>query len=106
MTKSEAIDILNKLKEYPTVLGNLIDEHGKIKGALDLAIQALESQKWIPVSERLPEEGGEYIITIANYEPHTEISWFYENEKVWSHKNADVSAWMPLPQPYKEGDEE
>ena len=96
MTKSEAKAVLEGYRANPLV---------NDKEAFNVAIQALESQpKWIPTSERLPEESGEYIITIANYEPHTETSWFYENEKVWSHKNADVSAWMPLPQPYKEGD--
>ena len=94
MTITEAIAWLNT-DDYESVGYN---------EALEMAIKALEQTRWIPTSERLPEESGEYIITIANYEPHTETSWFYENEKVWSYKNADVVAWMPLPQPYKEGD--
>lgn len=51
---------------------------------------------WIPVSERLPKEDGEYLVTTINgdvdiYEFHT-----------WGAKSPKVIAWMPKPEPYKE----
>lgn len=67
-------------------------------------------QGWIPVSERLPEESGNYLIAIAdsNYKngQFFEISWFYPSNHTWSFRNANVIAWMPLPEPYKAESEE
>lgn len=60
-------------------------------------------RRWIPVTERLPEESGEYLVAIGSM---LYFSWFYKNDGVWSFMNADVTAWMPLPEPYKGGAEE
>ena len=69
---------------------------------------------WIPCSERLPEEYGEYICTMENGQVQ-ECGFVPEKQKGlikgWStceadgHKflrNKDVLAWMPLPEPYSE----
>ena len=63
---------------------------------------------WIPCSERLPEEYGEYLVA-----KHT-IGWNCEEYDVNDiayfdgdgfHKADRVIAWMPLPEPYQEGGE-
>lgn len=73
-------------------------------------LPSVTPQKWIPVSERLPEHSGNYLVTIAdsNYENGQvfKISWFYPSDHRWSFKNANVLAWMPLPEPYKAESEE
>jgi len=67
--------------------------------------------EWIPVSERLPEEHGYYLVTTDG--SHTavidiaEYGKFFrkpENEYVleWN-KASRVIAWQPLPEPYKKG---
>lgn len=76
--------------------------------------------KWIPISERLPEENGRYLVTrglnacgalwnrvyIVNYSDLMGL----KSERVWWSGNVgksdfetyeDVKAWMPLPAPFK-----
>lgn len=76
--------------------------------------------KWIPVSERLPDEGGRYLVTrglkacgslwnrvyIVNYSDLMGL----KSERIWWDGNVgksdfkridDVIAWMPLPRPYE-----
>lgn len=90
--------------------------------ALDLAIKALEQTEWIPVTERLPEETGEYLVYTDSDEifikPYDEYErdfgyWYEEFSEETGGKigeewrSADdncmkVVAWKPLPEPYKE----
>ena len=65
-------------------------------------------QRWIPCSERLPDEDGTYIVSgiwesgkeqVGECEYHVEDGYF---RTAW---NFDVKAWMPLPKPWK-GDAE
>lgn len=81
---------------------------GEQKEALQMAIKALEQQpcedaikliaqqRWIPVSEILPEERGFYLTTTKDKTVYCDY---------WNEDNFDrtemVIAWMPLPQPYK-----
>ena len=69
-------------------------------------------QKWIPCSERLPEEYGNYLIT--THDGNVDIGTIDPKKKyVWSACDSDgfywlrdVLAWMPLPEPYREESEE
>lgn len=65
---------------------------------------AQSEQRWIPVSERLPEEDGKYMVTIHGYgwngETFTSVSVAECIGKRWVGNNG-VIAWMPLPEPYK-----
>lgn len=63
-------------------------------------------QRWIPVSERLPEEMGTYMTTI-DYGEHglaTGQRYYYGRGLKWNDEC--VIAWMPLPEPYKEESED
>lgn len=72
---------------------------------------AQPEQRWIPVSERLPEEYGNYLISIDGEEP--DIGTINPNDpRGWSlcdangfywasDKALNITAWMPLPEPYK-----
>ena len=82
-------------------------------------------QKWIPVTERLPEEDGRYLVVkkifnnsiwqdvlefakdgrkVDKYDFHREwknVWYLYDSE--WGHIITDnVTHWMPLPEPPKE----
>lgn len=64
--------------------------------------------QWIPVSEGLPKKDGRYQVTRHDYVTNTEfidILWYEKN--TWWDRQATgdyaVTAWMPLPAPYKKG---
>lgn len=73
----------------------------------DMAIKALEQTMWIPVSERLPKEPGHYLVTMK----HGDISFveqrWYDGEgyneyvDYFWRNSSNITAWMPLPEPYK-----
>lgn len=96
MTKERAIEILTIDAERASFF--------EVAEAVDLAVEALKEQKWIPCSERLPEEHHIYLTTIkkANGITLTTHSYFFTKEVGWS--DACVIAWMPLPEPYKRGE--
>ena len=56
-----------------------------------------QEPKWIPVSERLPEEGGRYLAYTWSHE--IEMAQYVDG--YWNIKTP-ISAWMPLPEPYKD----
>ena len=57
--------------------------------------------QWIPVAEGLPEEDGRYLITGKR---GTVYSLEYEDKR-W-YGGIEPIAWMPLPTPYKGGEDE
>lgn len=72
---------------------------------------------WMPVKEGLPEDSGEYFVTVIDEDDetyrHTGNAWYahpkdYDVEKgEWRELMMDekVIAWMPLPEPYREDGE-
>lgn len=85
-------------------------------GLLPEEIEHLKEQhRWIPVEERLPEEDTIVLLTVSGlyscitFSDAIELGnlcsdgeWFIEGYPDWD--DPDVTAWMPLPEPYrKEG---
>jgi len=76
----------------------------------ELAISALTQQLnngWIPVSERLPDKGGYYLVGTRYETPRVMIGFYYAELKIWNYWMSQlpiqsVIAWQPLPEPYKE----
>ena len=100
-----------------------------------MAVEALEQEPnkseiltgWIPVSERLPEEDGEYLVTVKptfknmrNYIKHCDfarnlylvdeydfvdkkgVAGFYKYDSEYGYyEMTEVIAWCELPEPYK-----
>lgn len=129
MEKEKAIEYLNDVRNgihipAPGIELPLLND--KEKEAVDLAIAALEKQeadRWIPVTERLPEEYGEYRITWktssdpgkrfigdAEYEPGYEWDddhdrfkgeWLLE-DYIKAYPGVEVIAWKPIGEPYTE----
>ena len=85
-----------------------------IKEMLEIVKEVAEEYNggWIPCSERLPEEYGEYLVwwtditrgqyyEIVEYEPDN--GWIGEIPQAFEGKYS-VIAWQPLPEPFKERD--
>lgn len=74
--------------------------------------------KWIPVSERLPEKDGQYLITVKYKHVNDSYEDVYAEHGEWHDGRWDmfcfghcgevegIIAWMPLPEPYKQEVEE
>lgn len=62
-----------------------------------------QEPRWIPTSERLPEEDGEYLATIYDMDENHEYMDIAELEDgKWCYKPYIlVKAWMPLPTSYQ-----
>lgn len=88
-------------------------EHYISEPEVENIIRKRAETEWIPCSERLPEDTarpvlisgrhktvGIYAVDIARYNGDM---WQYDG---FTFPDCEVLAWMPLPEPYKGGDEE
>ena len=83
---------------------------------LMLLPSAQPEQRWIPVTERLPEDDTLALVSYIGSIPGTMNTWigWHKMENVWyidgephiKKYDNEVIAWMPLPEPFKGGDTE
>ncbi len=84
-----------------------LDRTRMVNTALDTVIEAAEETRWIPCSERLPEEAGTYMTTVDYGKYGLATGQRYYHGKGLGWEDDCVIAWKPLPQPYKaEGSDE
>lgn len=113
ISRQAAIDAVNDvIADY---VPNLFGRYEALPLEMASAINRLPSvnpqpkTRWIPVSERLPEEG-ESVLTQAMFNDDmkmcvsSRIDWNYWTG--WGTRNINIIAWMPLPEPYKAESEE
>lgn len=109
--KNKLAEAMEKLAEFEEK-----EKCGEWLDAIELAkiAIALQSQKWIPCSERLPEKHTAVLATwkstwYRNATEEIEILILEDNGR-WhgsfgdleQNGSAEVIAWSPLPEPYKE----
>lgn len=117
MTNEERIYRLKQIEKDICVcsLDATFEETAK-SCAIRSAIEELEERRWIPVTERLPEDEVDVLI----YTTDKKINKAYRRHKSWVENQMEwlvfetlgygyiydddkVLAWMPLPEPYEEG---
>ena len=132
MKREEAIRLLTNMKGYTHI--TLYEWLDVEKEAIDMAIEALSAeavQEWIPIkyhgiteSEReengypkdwvyfldceMPQDGQEILVQAKNGEIRWDVCYEddgFSLDSGWDWTD-DIIAWMPLPEPYKGGDEE
>ena len=89
MTKREFLDIVFALA--PTEANAIMD-------AFDEYVDSNEPH-WIPVTERLPEKNGAYLVTADGFP--VSIKFYSADSYGWGEEwRRVIIAWMPLPEPY------
>lgn len=88
--------------KYPEV-NNLPCVYADLPNGLD---GSFITQHWIPVTDWLPKEKGEYMVTVEYYGWHGEkgrmlTSARYTKTKGWHLSSGKVIAWMELPKPWE-----
>lgn len=111
LTNKESIKWLQSLKSEIGKQSNQNLWH--YEEALDMIIKALQEDEWIPVSDRLPKARESVILSTKEW---TGEGCYWETTKhhvIWkgyrwnaTYWDDEVVAWMPLPEPYKGGDDE
>lgn len=79
--------------------------------AIERLYDRVEADRWIPVTERLPDRIGDYLVSnmhgqMSVCDFHQHMAWS-NNEPGWTDENgkltsAWVTHWRPLPEPPKE----
>ena len=115
MTDEEAIKRIHRFIETYKICGK--DNYNPTTNitkldyeAFKLAIESLEQMEsisnkseiltgWIPVSERLPEKNGKYLVTVRNGNVYAGVYDAFSGRF-----QCAATAWMPLPEPYTESE--
>lgn len=114
ISKDNAIKaVANYIWHLPNKCYKNFNSYNDIEEVVTDAIKQLPStnDNWIPVSERLPEVTDTVLvqdvcgdIETAQVCTHYDGSLVFDGE--WEYELEEVVAWMPLPTPYREENEE
>lgn len=95
-----------KMEEYDPTYDITI--HCKTREEKERVEKILASFRWIPVSERLPEDNTIVLVTYANgivgtssWHKETTYNNGFDGVFYGFRKNYGVIAWKPLPDPYE-----
>ena len=95
MNNKEAIKLIQGIEEDGR---NVTSEHVE---ALYLAIKVLEADRWIPVSEKLPDKNGKCLVSLDFGDVCLD---FYDKDWGFVCYVGNVIAWKPLPKLYESED--
>ena len=109
-------DLIKRLREAPSAWRDA-ELHYKAADAIEVLSKMEKTTQWIPVTERLPEDG--IFVLVCNDDGHMMIAkhetetyeWYYKYTNydfdIWDNEEqGPVCYWMPLPEPPKEEGEQ
>lgn len=108
ISREEALKVMcDKCPMYNCVIGCPSYRH------IEKLPSVTPKARWIPVSEKLPEEGEPILFSTktgrvyegAYFDLSDNRQWYAYKDENYAWNNV-VTAWMPLPQPYKAESEE
>jgi len=132
MTDNERKESISALRQL-LAMCDFVDQYGDsidadpYFNAVETAIESLNETRWISASEKLPDADDcpmDCMVTrrskfVGNYVDMAVAekngTWTHEDWKAItidgkatciSTRDADITAWMPLPEPWKDGEEE
>ena len=109
----EAVKIVLDMETHNSISKKMIIS--VCKWLVEIAEKAVSPYRWIPVSERLPEDTQYVLLTVRrlnnayNSTPFISVGYIGWNQQRWwcAHdgdceiSKVEVLAWMPLPEAYK-----
>jgi len=102
ISRQAAIELIERMKSFHQDADDILEMMDNMPSA---------EPQWIPISERLPEDDTEVIVSCTDDSGDSEFSytttgWHFKGMwVVGNERSYFVRAWMPLPEPY-EGDKE
>ena len=94
ISRQKAYEVLTEYYHHNTKV-----QHDALREALDRVPSAEPERKWIPVTERLPEERKNVLVTTIDGD--IKVSYRSDVTYWWNIGRGGVVAWMPLPEPYR-----
>ena len=110
-TREKAKEILKANEEMPTDcklsegLCECAKEHEQLAEWLEELKARREADRWIPVTERLPEKKGWYEATFISVTGARTVGLAFYSDRVEDFAVDGVIAWKPLPKSYESEDE-
>lgn len=108
--QSGSLDDFPLLKEAADAIESLMEDNAALNGTITNILEQIKdlaNPRWIPVTERLPEKDGAFITAYSK--GGVSQNWymtFHHGGGKWyqnSEDTGEVTHWMPLPEPPKEG---
>ena len=100
-TLYDKVDVMYILHSLPSVKPQTVTDFADKCKECGKILNEKYQQKWIPVSERLPEEDGMYLISTCMNCIDTCLFYKDDDGYLWVDYEESVIAWMPLPAPYQ-----
>ena len=105
ISRQAAIDAVENAFDRETILNRFVRKIAI--SALRKMPSAQPEQRWIPVSEKLPNFAQRVLVSTANF---VYEAIYFDEDAGWSTYNvtfkdveeSEILAWMPLPEPYAE----
>lgn len=106
-------DVAKMCKEYGSTYSHVIATEWLDPYQVGHGIEKQPAvMRWIPTEGKLPEDNITVLVTLSSIDNGTFVTVAWRDNNAWKfyadddiHADAEVVAWMPLPENYKEKEE-